>query len=75
MKEFFEKFDFEKIQLMTTKQTVWTQILIPTEMLVLICSQTNWHSDSVPERIFMKKLDFEKKQKPWKITQHLKFNL
>ena len=69
-----------------SSQTVWTQIkpdrqsvliwILKSKKSVLIWIQTVWHSDSVPERIFWKRLILKKSQqmttKAWKITQHAK---
>ena len=50
---------------------------VPTFSKSVVWIQTVWHSDSIPERNFPKKDDFEKKkirrqQKAFKITQHAK---
>ena len=61
-------------RLLKPLQTVWIQIRTD-RMSVLIWTQTVWHSDSVPKRIFFYKSQFWKvgrRQKKWKITQNAK---
>ena len=44
-------------------------------MSVLLLIQPFWHSDGIPEIIFLQKVNFEKNQmtkKAYKITQHAK---